>query len=105
MREHHLPEERVREKIQQLDTEFDQVLILKHLEDCLVLLASNLCWALDDVRSVYHNSRTEEYISNITVDSRSRDILTDWLWADILLYKHFLQNTHTACNNSLDHRS
>ena len=90
MDEHHLQsEERVREKIKELDTEFDQVLILEYLDEGLVLLANNLCWPLDDIRSVRLNSRKEKFVSKITKESR--DILTDWLWADFLLYQHFLQ--------------
>ena len=88
--EHYLPdEERVREKIKQLDAEFDSVLILEHLEEGLVLLADNLCWPLEDMKSVCLNSRADQYISNIS--RKSRDILTAWLWPDFLLYQHFLE--------------
>ena len=82
-------EERVRKKIKELDSEFDQVLILEYLEESLVILAKNLCWPLDYMRSIRMNSRKEKFVSKIT--KKNRDILTDWLWADFLLYQHFLQ--------------
>lgn len=82
-------EEEVMEKIDELDSEFDLVFILERFEEGLVIFADQLCWPLEDVQSVRLNSRTEEYVSKITKESR--DILTDWLWADHLLYNHFLQ--------------
>ena len=35
------------------------------------------------------NSRSPKYVSNVTKEAR--DILSDWLWADSMLYNHFLQ--------------
>ena len=43
-------QETVLRKIQTLDQEFDQVLILERLEESLVLMAQSLCWTLDQVR-------------------------------------------------------
>ena len=37
-----------------------------------------------------HNTRMEGYVTNLTQESR--EILTDWLWADNLLYKYFLES-------------
>ena len=37
-------------KVQSLEEEFDQVLILERLEESLVLMAQSLCWTLDQVR-------------------------------------------------------
>ena len=42
-------EETVKEKIQELDTEFDQVLILEHFDEGLVMLADSLCWPLENM--------------------------------------------------------
>ena len=42
-------QENVLRKIQSLDQEFDQVLILEKLEESLVLMAQSLCWTLDQV--------------------------------------------------------
>ena len=43
-------QETVLRKIQTLDQEFDQVLILERLDESLVLMAQSLCWTLDQVR-------------------------------------------------------
>ena len=39
----------VTEKIEQLEEDFDQVLILEHLDEGLVMMANNLCWTLEKV--------------------------------------------------------
>ena len=82
-------EDEVKAKIEDLDKEFDQVLILEHLEESLVIMADRLCWPLEQVCNVRLNSRTKEFVSKISMESR--DILTDWLWAEYFLYNHFLQ--------------
>ena len=39
----------VKDKIRSLENEFDQVLILEHLDEGLVLMAQSLCWSLQQV--------------------------------------------------------
>ena len=39
----------VRAKVQSLEQEFDQVLILEHLDQGLVMMAESLCWSLRQV--------------------------------------------------------
>ena len=39
----------VRAKVQSLEEEFDQVLILEHLDQSLVMMAESLCWSLRQV--------------------------------------------------------
>ena len=82
-------DENVKTKVDELDNEFDQVLILEQLDEGLVIMADRLCWPLEEVRYVRLNSRTEAYVSKVTKESRN--ILTDWLWADYVLYNHFLK--------------
>ena len=100
--------DQVKSKIVSLDEEFHQVLLLEHLDESLVMMAENLCWSLHQVclkyflklfdersslkvRYVQLNARKEMFVTKLTEESR--DILTDWLWADYLLYKYFLE-TH-----------
>merc|ERR1719348_1597771 len=80
--------EKIEEKVHQLDKEFDQVIILEKLEEGLVLLADNLCWNLEQVRGLELNGRKKEFESRMTTETRQ--ILAGWLWADFILYKHFL---------------
>ena len=89
-------QEDVIRKIESLDQEFDQVLILERLEESLVLMAQSLCWTLDQVRFVQLNSRQKDFVTSLSPESR--DILTDWLWADRLLYDFFLRRHRGAIN-------
>ena len=84
-----LEKEDVIMKIQSLDQEFDQVLILERLEESLVMMADSLCWSLDQVRFIQLNSRHQDFLTSISPESRV--ILNEWLWADRLLYNFFLQ--------------
>ena len=81
-------QEKVLSKIRSLEEEFDQVLILERLEESLVLMAGSLCWRLEQVSHVRLNSRKEDFVTSLSPESR--DILAGWLWADRLLYEHFL---------------
>ena len=43
------------EKIAELDTQLDFVLIAEYFDESLVLLAKLLCWDLADVRYIHHH--------------------------------------------------
>ena len=90
-------QEDVIRKIEALDQEFDQVLILERLEESLVMMAQSLCWSLDQVRFVQLNSRHRHFVTSLS--QQSRDILTDWLWADRLLYDFFLRRHRSLVDN------
>ena len=77
----------VQKKIQELDKQFDLVLIAEHFDESLVLLDDILCWPQKDLTYLKQNERTPEAKSNMT--SRTRTLLKKWLWADYLLYDHF----------------
>ena len=42
------------------------------------------------------NSRKEDFVTSLSQESR--DILSDWLWADRLLYDHFLGRHRDSVN-------
>ena len=48
-------------RIQELDREFDLVLLADKFEESMVLLASKLCWPLEWVKSLKVNARKEAY--------------------------------------------
>ena len=77
----------VLKKIQELDKQFDLVLIAEHFDESLVLLDDILCWPQKDLTYLKQNERTPEAKSNMT--SRTRTLLKKWLWADYLLYDYF----------------
>merc|ERR550532_2579653 len=59
-------------------------------------MAQSLCWSLDQVAFVQLNSRKEDFVTSLSQESR--DILTNWLWADRLLYDHFLERHNQSLN-------
>ena len=79
---------KVSEKINELDKQFDFVLIAEHFDESLVLLARMMCWDLRDVPSLAQNARKASKVSNIT--ETAKQYLTSWLSSDYQLYQHFL---------------
>ena len=79
--------QKVSQKISELDTQFDFVLLAEHFDESLVLLARLLCWDLSEVKYLKQNARKVEKVSNITAEARGQ--LTTWLAADFRLYKHY----------------
>ena len=76
-------------KIQQLETEFDQVLILEHLDEGLVLLSHSLCWPLEKVQHAALNARKKGSTQKLTEENKK--ILNSMLWGDNMVYQYFLQ--------------
>ena len=84
---------KVDEKIRQLDSQLNFVLIAEYFDESLVLLARLMCWDLTDVRYLKQNARKSEKVSNIK--KSARDHLTNWLKADFKLYRHFVNKLNT----------
>ena len=80
-------EEKVSQKISELDKQFDFVLLAEHFDESLVLLARKLCWDLRDVTYLKQNARKADKVSNITETAREQ--LKTWLRADFQLYEHY----------------
>lgn len=74
-------------KIQDLDRQFDFVLLAEFFDESLIILARILCWDLTEVRYLKQNARKSSKVSNIT--SEARQTLKEWLSADYKLYDHF----------------
>lgn len=55
----------LRQRIAELDREFDQVLILERLDEGLVMLAENLCWTLKQVVTGKLNARSPERVQKL----------------------------------------
>ena len=82
-------QEKIDAKIQELDDQFDFVILAEFFDEGLVILARLLCWDLEDVsrnkniklkvldrqvRYLKQNARTANKVNNIT--SESREALT-----------------------------
>jgi hypothetical protein len=78
----------IKRKIRELDKEFDLVVIAEHFDESLILLQNLLCWPVKDVTYLKLNERRKDTKSKMT--DRTRALLKSWMWADYLLYDHFL---------------
>ena len=50
---------RIQRKIEDVDNEFDLIMIAEKIEESLVLLADQMCWPLEYVTSLTHNARRD----------------------------------------------
>jgi len=76
-------------KIAELETQLDFVLIAEYFDESLVLLAKLLCWDLADVRYLKQNARKASKVSDISEASRQH--LQTWLSSDYKLYNHYVK--------------
>jgi len=79
----------VADKIREVETGFQLVMLAERFPESLVLLASTLCWDLQDVTSLKLNGRPAERrqeLSNVT-----RQQLRQFQRGDTLLYNHFAE--------------
>ncbi|XP_059468488.1 galactosylceramide sulfotransferase-like isoform X2 [Neocloeon triangulifer] len=80
-------EEKVKQKISEIEQDFDLIMVAEELEASLVLLSELLCWPLDAMVALPVNVRFPQY--KRPLDEQTRALLRDWLWADQMLYEHF----------------
>ena len=79
----------VADKIREVEAGFQLVMLAERFPESLVLLASTLCWDLQDVTSLKLNGRSAERrqeLSNVT-----RQQLRQFQRGDTLLYNHFAE--------------
>ena len=74
-------------KIQQLDSEFDLVMIQEYFDESLLLLCKMFCWEMDDIVYLAKAVRSQNLRIKLTDDLRNN--ISSWNHADVLLYKHF----------------
>lgn len=77
----------MRQKIEEIEEEFDLVMVSEELDASLVLLSELLCWPLEAMVALPVNVRFPQY--KRALDAETRALLRDWLWADQMLYEHF----------------
>lgn len=71
--------------IDELEMEFQTVLIMEYFDESLVLLKLEMCWQVDDILYIKQNQRLKRFSLR---DEVSRRIL-EWSRADDMLYQHF----------------
>ena len=77
----------VREKIQEIEADFDLVMIAEYFYESLILLRHELCWKLQDVTSFTLNARIKS--DQDKMKKRTRKLLAKYLKHDYMLYNHF----------------
>ena len=77
----------VQEKINEIEKDFDLVMIAEYFYESLIILKHELCWSLEDVTSFQLNSRIKS--DENKMKKRTRKLLTQYLKHDYLLYHHF----------------
>jgi len=73
------------------------VVIAEKMKESLILLRDLLSWEMADITFLNQNVRKSEAKSCMTTETRK--ILKNWLWADYLLYDHFLAKFQKAKEN------
>ena len=78
---------KVARAIQQLDKEFDLIMIADYFDESLLLLRKHLCLSWSDIVYIPDNFRADKKRRQINETVRKK--IEDWNWADMSLYQHF----------------
>ena len=87
-------QKKIRTSIEQLDSQFDLVMITEYFEESLILLKRLLCWEIDDVVFFRLKQRSNE-LKRVVSKTLQKKII-HWSHADNQLYKHFNRTFWTA---------
>ena len=81
-------ESAILDKIHNLDSEFDLVMIQEYFDESLLLLRKLLCWDMDDIIYLAKGVRSQTLRAH-KLDDDLRSKISSWNHADVLLYIHF----------------
>ena len=87
----------IKEKIDEIDSTFDLVLLKEKFDESIILLKDLLCWDYSDVTSLTlnaHDPKTKSKLSGI-----ARQKLQHWMHADYQLYNHFKSKFETKLDS------
>ena len=79
--------ERIRQKVKDIDNNFDLIIFAEFYEDSIILLKHSLCWQYEDLISLKLNSAKDKS----QISQGAQNIMRSWLWADYILYDYFLK--------------
>nr|XP_006824206.1 PREDICTED: galactose-3-O-sulfotransferase 4-like [Saccoglossus kowalevskii] len=86
----------VKQKIADLDTEMDLVLIKEYLDESLILLKKLMCWTMDDILYGWcKRSKRTRY----PITKHMKEIMSKYNAADLQLYNHFNRTLWTKILN------
>ncbi|QQP34656.1 Galactosylceramide sulfotransferaselike [Caligus rogercresseyi] len=89
--------EAIQSKIEEVDKNFDLIMIAEHFDESLILFKELLCWSFDDITNLKLNSRnseSKERIFHHTTKEKARSSLRNWLRGDFMLYEYFHEKFH-----------
>ncbi|XP_053164977.1 galactose-3-O-sulfotransferase 2 [Hemicordylus capensis] len=73
--------------IQDIEQNFQLMLIADYFDESMILLKNALCWDLDDVVYFKLNSRSRDSVQSLTPESKEK--VKEWCTLDWKLYNHF----------------
>ncbi|GFT59445.1 galactose-3-O-sulfotransferase 2 [Nephila pilipes] len=82
--------------IENIEMNFDFIMVAEYFDESVVLLRHILCWDLDDIISLTINARMGSYKKNLSEEAVKN--LEDWNWGDKMLYDYFLTKFHKTIN-------
>ncbi|KAK2538701.1 galactose-3-O-sulfotransferase 2 isoform X1 [Columba livia] len=76
--------------LKEIEQNFHLILIAEYFDESMILLKHVLCWDLDDVIYFKLNSRSQDTVQTLTLESKER--IKVWCSLDWQLYLHFNQS-------------
>ena len=77
----------VDEKLNEIDSTFDLVLLTERFDESMILLKDSLCWDYKDITSIKLNAHDTSTKSKVS--KKAREALKSWLKGDYVIYDHF----------------
>ncbi|XP_072035368.1 galactosylceramide sulfotransferase-like [Amphiura filiformis] len=77
----------IKHKIQQLEEEFDLILITEYIDESLILLKNIMCLNFTDILYLPSNVRSNKFKTEISRNLSTQ--IKNWNTADVMLYEHF----------------
>ena len=80
--------ENIRQKVKEIDNNFDLIMLTEFYEDSIILLKHSLCWQYEDLIGLKKHSAKGK---KSQISEGARNIIRSWLWADYILHDYFLK--------------
>ena len=78
---------KIKQKVEEIDKNFDLIIFTDYYEDSMVLLKNSLCWEYEDIIGLKRNTARQKS----QMSKEAKRIIKSWLWADYILYDYFLE--------------
>ncbi|XP_071791190.1 galactosylceramide sulfotransferase-like [Asterias amurensis] len=78
---------KIEAKIEELEMQFDLVMMTEHFEESLILFRHLMCWEIDDIVFFKLNARSKSSVK--TVSASVADKIKKWNYGDVKLYETF----------------